>query len=282
MAAVTVSVFLGCSILGVQAQVSLARQEVVNVPTKALAGLSHGMTQIQVEDALGARGNHEFTTVGSNTTIRCIAYYRSEVFGKYYLVFTNDYLSAVCEPPPFQMRRVPYEGSWSNESVLGDPEVRIAKVLSAPDMIGPALVAALKPATPPKRSWDPGLTAAYLLTRKLFTDKTQEAQRESAYRALLEKYDPFRIDLGITLQVVEARLGKPRITEALDVDREMRYYGSVEYGLMGSRKLMWMVLVVDKGKVIRVFTDDFVDYEKVRKLEEKSAGIGGASGTYIP
>ena len=103
----------------------------------------------------------------------------------------------------------------------------------------------------------------------------REARRERTYRALLEKYDPFGLELGATLKAVEARLGPPAITARLDADCEMRYYGSVEHGLMGNRNLMWLVLVFDKDKVIRIFADDFVDYGKIKKLEEGLAGGGG-------
>lgn len=249
------------------AKVSLERREVTNVPTKALAGLSHGMTERDVEESLQARGNHQFTAVMSNGIVRCTAYYRSEIFGKYYLVFTNSYLSAICEPPPHEMRRVPYEGTWSNERVLGDPENRIAEVLKATDMIGPALVAALKPATPPKSSYDPGLTAAFLLT-KLFADKTKQSERERKYTVLLEQFNPFKINIGDTLVAVETRLGKPHITEDLDMGREMRYYGSIEFGRSGSRQLMWLAVVYKEGKVIRVFSEDFIDYDKIAPLEK--------------
>ncbi|MGI6099662.1 MAG: hypothetical protein GX174_02835 [Lentisphaerae bacterium] len=105
--------------------------------------------------------------------------------------------------------------------------------------------------------------------------KAREARRERTYRALLEKYDPFGLELGATLKAVEARLGPPAITARLDADCEMRYYGSVEHGLMGNRNLMWLVLVFDKDKVIRIFADDFVDYGKIKKLEEGLAGGGG-------
>jgi|GEM_PF-1880345 len=267
-----VLVLMICLARDVQAQVSSQRREVVNVPTEALAGLSHGMTELQVVDALGARGIHQFTALRSNSIIRCKAYYRSEMFGKYYVVFTNNHLLAICEPPPFKMQLVSYQGSWSNRRVLGNPEERIAQVLDASDIIGSALFAKLKPSTRTKRSWDPGLTAAYLLTRKLFADKKREAEREAAYTALLDRYDPIGIDLGATVEMIEARLGTSHITQALEMDREMRYYGSIEYGLTGNRELMWLAIVYDKGKVIRVFSDDFIDHEKIRAIEDSGNG----------
>lgn len=269
-AAVISWVLLACLVLDSQAQVKTNRKEAVNVPTEALGKLTYGMSQAEEERFLQARGNHQFTAKTSNVVLRCIAYYRSEIFGEYYLVFTNGHLSKVCEPPPTEMKRVPYQDTWANLSMLGDPEVRIAKVLNAPDMIGPPLVAALKPARPPKRSWDPGLTAAFLLTKRLFTNKAREAEERRTWEVLLERYDPFRTELGMTVEAVETRLGKPQITEALEPDRSIRYYGNIKYGLSGSRELMWLAVVYEKGQVIRVLSHDFVDFEKIRTLEENA------------
>jgi hypothetical protein len=168
------------------------------------------------------------------------------------------------------MRRVPYKGSWYNERVLGDPEKRVSEVLNAPSMIGAMLVSALKPETPPSHSVDAGLTAAYLLSRTL-VDKTQQSGRAQAYAALLERFDPTQIKLGSSRQEVEEHLGTPHIIDVPESGREMRYYGSVEHGLLGNRELMWLAVVYEEDKVIRVFSADFIDQSKIRDLEKKFA-----------
>jgi hypothetical protein len=252
--------------------VSLERKEVVTVRMKDLASLKHGMTEQEVENALKARGNHQFTALRSSAVIRCIAYCRSDKWEVYYLVFTNQRLTSICEPPPFETREVPYGDSSMIVPVLGDPEVQIDKVLSASDLIGPSLFAALDiedPQVAPKSSTDPGLTAAYLLTQKLFSNKNKDAERARKYRSLLEKYDPFKASIGSTMQDAEVRLGKPQIVEKISPKREMRYYGSIEYGKTANRELMWLSLVYDDGKVVRVFSDRFVDYDKIRLLEKE-------------
>lgn len=253
-------------------QVDLERKEVVNVLMKDLASLKHGMTQQEVENALKARGSHQFTALRSNTIIRCIAYCRSDKWGMYYFVFTNGRLTSICEPPPFEMRTVPYGDSLLNIRVLGDPEVRIDKVLNAKDVIGPSLTAALEtkePNAPPKSSADPGLTAAYLLTKKLLSNKEKDKERAKEYKLLLEKYDPFKVRIGSIAQDIEVHLGKPQIVEAMNEKREMRYYGSVEYGKTAIRELMWISLVYDENKVVRVFSDEFINYDKIKLLEKK-------------
>lgn len=243
------------------AQVSLQRRETVNVANEALADLSRGMTESEVETALGARGKHQFTALLTNGTIRCTTYYRNDVFGRFYLVFTNSYLAAICEPPPFELREVPYRSSVAVERVLGDPEERIARVLAAADITGPELKAKLKRVEPGKTSVDYGLTAAYILTRVLFANRQREEMENRMYSALLVLYDPFKIAIGSSLQEVEMRLGKPSITESLGLDSEMRYYGSLKHL---SDELLWLTVVYERNKVIRVFSDDFVDYLKIR------------------
>ena len=269
---VIVWIVLACVVLGAQAQVKTNRQEMVCVPTEALGRLSHGMSQTEVERLLGARGNHQFTALISNINYRCVAYYRGEIYGKYYLLFTNGHLSKVCKPPPFEMREIAYEGTWAVIRVLGDPEARIIETLAATDMIGPALVADLRPAKPPKQSWDPGLTAAFLLVKWLFGDRQREAAQRREWEALLVKYDPFAIELGMAREDVEGRLGKAQITEELGPERNICFYGNIKYGLMGSEQLMWLAVVYNQGRVVRVFSHDFVDWGKIRQLEEKAYG----------
>jgi hypothetical protein len=88
--------------------------------------------------------------------------------------------------------------------------------------------------------------------------------------ALVKQFDPSQIALGSALTLVESRLGKPHLTDSLDGGREMRYYGNIEFGLSASRELMWLSVVYEDGKVIRVFSRDFFDHDKIRPLEEKS------------
>jgi len=243
-----------------------------NVPPGALASLQHGLTQQQVEAHMKARGQHQFTAALSNGVgiVRCVSYYRNDVYGHYYLVFTNDHLARICQPPSFDMRREPYRGTWANYRVLGDPETRVAAVLRAEDMIGPRLTAALKPQTPPKRSVDPGLTAAFLLAQKS-ADAASQSERERKFHALVKRYDPYQIATGSALASVERQLGKPHITESLDGGREIRYYGNTEFGLSASRELMWLSVVYEDGKVVRVLSRDFVDHDKIRPLEERTS-----------
>ncbi len=240
-----------------------------NVAPVALASLRHGLTQHQVAELLKARGDHQFTAVLSNGITRCVSYYRNDVYGHYHLVFTNDHLAGICEPPPSEQRKEPYKGTWAIYRVMTDPEARLAAVLRSEDMIGPRLTAALKPKTPPKRSVDPGLTAAFLLAQKLAGAGSQSA-RERKFSVLVKQFDPYEVALGSPLTLVERRLGRPHITEPLGAGREIRYYGSIEFGMTGSKELMWLSVVYADGKVIRVFSRDFIDKDKIRPLEEKS------------
>ena len=251
---------------------AMAQEGSAHVAPTILAGLVHGLTQRQVEARLGARGEHEFTAALSNAVVRCVSYYRNDVYGHYYLVFTNDCLARVCRPPPFEMRQQRYGRGWANYRVLGDPEARIGKVLGAQDMIGPRLVAALKPVSPPKQHVDPGLTAALLLARR-GADREKQDEWGRQFNALLRRYDPYGITLGSTVSSVEDRLGKPHTTERLPGDRQIRYYGSVEFGRVGQRELMWVSVVYQHAKVIRVFSRDFLDEDKVRQLEGGSSQV---------
>ncbi|HMP72867.1 MAG TPA: hypothetical protein PKE55_06335 [Kiritimatiellia bacterium] len=241
-----------------------------NVSPTALATVQHGMTQHEVEQQLSARGYHQFTAVVSNVVIRCVSFYRNDVYGHYYLVFTDDHLRKVCVPPAFEMRSEPYMNSRVNLRTLGNPESRIETVLESEDLIGHALTAALRPQAPPKQSVDPGLTAAFILTRLIPRSPSQKAQ-EREYAELLVKFDPYAIPIGADTSNVESRLGTPQIMEPLGEGREIRYYGSPYHGLRGSSEKMWLSVVYENGRVVRVFSHDFMDYDKIRPLEVKSA-----------
>ena len=246
-----------------------------NVPPSALLSLRHGFTQKQVEDLLKVRGYHQFTAVLSNGTTRCITYYRNDVSERYYLVFLNERLVKICNPPPFEMIKVPQtDGTVWVQRVLGNPETRIDAVLHAEDLIGPKLPAALVPQTPPppKQSVDWGLTAAFVLTKLAFGSSSREHKRGHMYADLVEKFDPYEIEVGSSRESVESRLGKPHIIESLDKDREMRYYGSIWFGLAVRRGTMWLSVVYENDKVIQVLSHDFIDVTfKIRPLDEKSS-----------
>ena len=239
-----------------------------NVSPASLATLVRGMAQGQVEEHLSTRGHHQFTAALSNATVRCVSYYRNDVYGQYYLVFINDHLATVCAPPPFEMRKEPYMDSWANYRVLGNPEDRVKAVLQAEDMLGPRLTEALTPRPPAKQSVDPGLTAAYLQSQATANKKRQE-QRASEFADLRVQFDPYGVDIGSTVPFAEKRVGEAKIIEMLGPGREIRYYGSPEYGRTGSRELMWLSVVYEEGKAVRVFSHDFVDHDKIRPLEEK-------------
>jgi len=150
--------------------------------------------------------------------------------------------------------------------VLGDPEARLDAVLQSEDMIGPQLSAALTPQPPPRHSWDPGLTTAFWLAQRT-ANKAALAERERQFADRAEQFDPLAIDVGSSLNAVEKRLGKPQVTESLEANREIRFYGTIEFGLI---EQMWISIVYEEGKVIRVFTRDFFDRDKVRSLESQN------------
>lgn len=263
--ALAVAVFL-CQVILSMGEVSLDRRTVVNVPTEALRSLSHGMTEHEVEAALGARGVHQATALISNDIIRVTAYFRSEIYGMYYLVFVNQILTKVCEPPPFEMgvRRFG-DHPPSAVRLLADPETRLAEVLAAEDMIGPELAAALQPAERRKRRGDPGLSAALFLTRLIFRDRTAEAQEERDYKAILDRFDPFKVMVGSHVDTIESRLGSPHIQNIHEDGRDFRYYGHLSF--RGTRELQWLCIVYSNGTASRVFSSQFIDWNIIRTLE---------------
>ena len=244
------------------------------VSVESLAEIREGMSFAEVEDIFGSPGRHQFTVSIDGKEIRCVTHYRSGQYGRVYFVFENDRLLAASHPPPFEQKTVPYRNTLSVRRVYGDPQDVVQQVLNSDNLIGPELVAALKPLPAPKTRVDPGLTAAYLVTRIFTGGKARESKRRETLNRLLDRFDPFQIDLGMMQDDVEARLGKPKIIEALEDGTEKRYYGSIDYGLSYSRERMWLTVDFKDAEVIRVYTNDFLNFHKIRELEQARRGKG--------
>ena len=238
------------------------------VPSQSLLTLEGGMDEAGVEGMLGKRGKHQFTAQLPDGTVRCVEYRRDEISRRYWLVFTNGCLARVCHPLQRRMRQEKYGDSWSARSVFEDPELQIQQVLESPDLLGEPLQRELEaPIAKTKPSVDPGLTVVAVTTKflsPLFRNPIAEKRRAREWNRLLTLYDPFTVSLGQTYGDVESRLGTPCFIEDMGEGKEARGYGSMKYALPGSeREFVWLVVVYVGGKSLRVFSSDFIDFDKI-------------------
>jgi hypothetical protein len=200
----------------------------------------------------------------------CVAYNQDSVYGRFFLLFINDLLSKICEPPPSEMKsEVEADGTIACLSIYKGADVMINEVLMAPNLIGTTFAAVDVPATTTNQSYDYGLAAAYLITRALFGNKSRETKEMKVYDEMLSKYDPFKITLSEPRLDVELRLGTPQNVEELKHGKAVRYYGSIKYGFRQDRELMWLAIIFEQDRVDTILAGSFLDYRKIYILENE-------------
>lgn len=217
------------------------------------------MNEEQVVTLLGKRGKHQFTAQLDSLVVRCVEYRQMEVFGRYYLVFINGYLSSVCHPVPLRKCMEQYGDAWSVSSIFEDPELHMQRILAAPNLLGTSLLEELDaPLAKSELPGDPGLTVVAAITRvisPLFSNPFLEKRRCQEWRKLLERYDPFAVSLGASSKTVKEQLGLFCFSEEMPQGHELRGYGSKKHALPGSeREFVWMGVVYENDKAIRVYS----------------------------
>lgn len=244
------------------------------VRSTVLATLQHDMTQEEVAGLLGNFGKHQFTAILSNGTVQCVQYTRDEMYGRYFIVFLDGKLKSICHPPlgrTREERRIANGGSWSVSRVFEAPEKHIQEILDAPDLTGENLKTEMK-VLPKERSShiDFGLTAVAATTQvvsPLFSNPFSARRRRNEWMHLLEKYNPFSFDVGMSREQIEARLGESHLVEELGNGNEFRLYGAGAYTQPGGeREFVWIGFVFEAGKTIRIFSRDFLDFDRVTLL----------------
>ncbi|HTD67451.1 MAG TPA: hypothetical protein VK846_13065 [Candidatus Limnocylindria bacterium] len=209
---------------------------------------------------MDAKPQHEFTAKRGGHVNRCVSYRFEQEHGSYsrYFVFTNEMLAKICARPAFGFERV----AGSERPQYGDPEARMATVLSAIDPTGNGLVESI-PRFPAQKGSEPmNVLSAFIFTAPLWLMAADEAGYES--RLLAQKFNLQRVRIGNRVDEVEAVFGDAALIEPHGDGREFRYYGSI---IRGANSVAWMLVVYENGAAVRVFTNDFFDKNKVAEFE---------------
>jgi hypothetical protein len=233
--------------------------------------LKRDLSVAEVSQHLGMTGRHQFTMEKEGKVVRCVSYYRNDVYGCCYLVFVDDRLKSVCTPPPIKMvgRHGPY--GIVMHAMIGNPEDQAARVLKAPNLLGDPLKKAMRPAPRPKESTDLGLTAAFLLAGNA-SGPAAPGPLELEQQRLAKMLDPWQVALGTTREEAERRLGRSRLREEFVPGRELHYYGPPASASpqVFRQDALWLCVLYSDGKAVAVFSRQFVDDEKLDRLQEKT------------
>jgi hypothetical protein len=234
---------------------------------RILLTVERGVSQKQIETLLSVPARHEFTASREQKTLRCVSYYFASFHLEYYLVFTNDALEKIIQPPRFEHELSPAERGQRAVWKSYAPEERMEVVLQVPDLDQHGILASIERRYRPK-AFDnalPGAIIAGVIGAPVALARGVVENRE--IRALAEKFDPHRVKLGMSVTEVDGMFGPPILSEKSEDGSETRYYGSTKLGVQNP--MLWVSVMFNGEKVIRVFSDDFFNYRKVQAVVRK-------------
>ena len=243
----------GCATSGSQPRtVSVNREIVIH--------LQRGISENDLQATLRTPPTHEFTARTPTNVIRCVSYCFGKPRLKYYFVFFDGTLAKVCEPPPFEYGFVPYKGAKLSVRKPWTPEERMLAVLRSLDLQGEAFEQSLTRRDVAKASRSKNVLPAFFIVAPAWIATAPiRGLNRLQVESLADKFAPDRIHLGMQASEVEKRFGDPKTTDNLDDGREIRYYGSPKLGV---NPLLWVSVVFEGDRVIRIFSDDFFDTDK--------------------
>ena len=233
-----------------------------------LSKLRYGSTISEVQSAFGVPGAHQFTIVRESVEYLCLNYPIGIRFG-YYAIFVNGGLKSIIEKPP-PSGYVDEQGNWLAIPRKWKTADRIDAVFETKSMLGPNLLGSVRRRFREKESLlDSNLTHLVALFAPIFVPATiqgafQDRQIERNSEKLARIYDHSRINLGMPLAEVVARLGKPELTRLGRAGKILHRYGCPEMDEIwiwrrGHYKISRIVVEFEKDVVTRVFSNDFVN-----------------------
>ncbi len=234
------------------------------ITPQILQTVERGISQKRLEALFGVPARHQFEASRDETTTRCVSYSFSSFHLKYYFVFTNDALNKIILPPRFEHELSPAERGERAVWKSYVPEERMNVVLQAPDLNQQGILASIERRHRPEKFDNalPALIIVGVIAAPVALVRGTVENRK--IKTLAEKFNPYRLTLGMTVEEVEQLFGAPVLSEKPDDVSETRYYGSPKLGTHNS--LLWVCVVFKNEKAVRVLSDDFFNYRKVEQV----------------
>ena len=237
---------------------------VMEVKRSDLANLRKGLEREQVHKLLGSSGTHQFTARLDDGDYECVSYSFEKSFMRYYFVFKDGSLDRIIKSPPFEVEEKPYLGVSREVKKPVQQEKRLREVFAEESLFGERLVAALErelsELSGSTRSFN--VLPAFLLASKEFTqaeDKIGAAYRRNA--ALAAKFDPARVKLGDREDDLRPIYGTPLsvMEDYAGKTRTYRFGSNEPLRVNPAHRFSGVVVVVENGIVVRIFSHDFFD-----------------------
>jgi len=230
------------------------------VRLEAFLALERGTLLEDVRTTLGMPGRHEFSAVVEETRYLSLYFAFEEPYVGFYLVFTNEHLKAVVDPPKPEFYRVPYKDTVREIPKPFDAENRLKAVLAFNDLSREEIDQRIRLAIP-KGASSLNMRPAFILASPLYLAKSGEIEADYRTNAdLAKRFDPLKVELGDQIEDVEKVFGKPYDVIKESEERVVHVYGSpVSLRINPAFRFSWVTLVFENGKVVRVLSNHFFD-----------------------
>lgn len=233
-------------------------------PTNLLKA-SPGISQAKLEALIGVPAKHQFTASRDDNTLRCVSYYFPSYNQYFYLVFTNDVLGKIALAPQYESAPRGWQRAKRARWRTDEPDERLEVVLNAPALTPDDIVLS------GSEKYSPGMdnaTPAFIIVGVVFAPVIvaripSEMAKEREMRSLAQRFDPYRVKLGMSVVEVEQMFDAPHLKETLDDGSELRFYGSAKFGYYYD--FHWLSVAFRNGKATAVFSSDFCNQRKLEK-----------------
>ena len=271
-------VFQICFLCGACAQSSTGKTK-VNIDL--LSRLKPGLTQGEVETFFGGKGCYQFTALIGTNKVCCISFLFGRSYVSYYFVFENGLLTKVVPSPPIDEEIVARGNKQVSVQKHVDSEARLTLVLNLSDLSGQQLVNSIK-AKLPKENESVSVVPAFILTAPLWILASTDIKKDySRNNELAERFNPYKIDVGMPLDIVESRLGAPARTVQRQGETILVFGSDEPLRVNPIYRFSWIAVVVQNSKTVRVFGSDFFD-KRWRLSEDKRGQVSTSDSAEKP
>jgi hypothetical protein len=215
---------------------------------------------------------HQFTVENDEKIVLCVASRLSEHPTQFHILFVEDRLEGIVEPPPFDHTFKLFEDGGSGQSRIrvtqaADPQERVRLVLGArrltvkeaADLAEEQHEAAEKAVHRHSESLP---VPRWLMGPATAGEAARDADDEAAfmrYVELRQRYDPLEIRLGMEISDVANRMGPAIHTKAVGEDVVVHIFGP--NGRIGRWRLPRTAVKFRNRRVTAIYSESFYDPE---------------------
>lgn len=191
----------------------------------------------------------------------------------FYLVFTNEHLQRIIQPPKAELKRVPYKGTFREIPMQKATTNLIDEVLTARDLTREEISQLIRHALP-RSSESLNALPAFMVAAPSFVKGWGEIESDYQTNAeLAQKYDPMKVEVGDTVAEVEAAFGSCyRIVESSPGSEIHVFGGPVNLRINPAYKFSSVAVVFENGKVTQVLSHYFFDKQLLNFAESTLSG----------